>query len=83
MLLFITHSHFYMLKLGIGFRSNTIQKFLAFYRLLWFAFYKSIERLEVVGDSKIVIDWFNQKRKLQVPSLDPWKVNIRSLQELF
>jgi hypothetical protein len=39
--------------------------------------------LQVFGDSRIIIDWLNQKGKLQVISLECWKDRIRDLSKAF
>jgi hypothetical protein len=39
----------------------------------------SIPYLHVLGDSKIVIDWLNQKGALQVVSLERWKERIKDI----
>jgi len=33
--------------------------------------------VHIAGDSKVVIDWFNQKAKLHVMTLQPWKDRIK------
>jgi ribonuclease HI len=38
-----------------------------------------IRDIKVLGDSKIVIDWLNDKGILQVCALDCWKDRIRDL----
>ena len=40
-------------------------------------------RIQIASDSKIVVDWFEHKDKLQVMALEPWQQRIRALQETF
>jgi len=35
--------------------------------------------VHIVGDSKVVIDWYNQKADLQVMNLQLWKDRIKEL----
>jgi hypothetical protein len=47
---------------------------------LWvFAYIKQVPRLQLVGDSKVIIDWFTNDNNLQLISLQPWMTKIRSL----
>jgi hypothetical protein len=38
-----------------------------------------LDHIKVLGDSRIIIDWLNNKGKLQVLALDCWKEKIRDL----
>jgi hypothetical protein len=50
---------------------------------LHLAFRINIDTLFLYGDSRIVIDWLNNKGKLQVSALLGWKDRIRQLQSNF
>jgi ribonuclease HI len=39
--------------------------------------------MQVFGDSRIIIDWLNDKGKLQVNALECWKDRIRELNKSF
>jgi hypothetical protein len=39
--------------------------------------------LQVLGDSRIIIDWLNNKGKLQVNALECWKDRIKELNNAF
>jgi hypothetical protein len=39
--------------------------------------------IQIIGDSKIVIDWLNNKGKLQVSSLLGWMDRVRELHTSF
>jgi hypothetical protein len=43
----------------------------------------SIPDLHLLGDSKIVIEWLNQKGALQVVSLERWKERIKDTLKYF
>jgi hypothetical protein len=51
--------------------------------LLYFARYKKVTRLDLVGDSKIIIDCFSNDDNLQVISLQSWMDKIRMLSGSF
>jgi hypothetical protein len=38
-----------------------------------------IQYIQLIGDSKIVIDWLNKKRNLQAINIEGWKGKIRKL----
>jgi ribonuclease HI len=83
MVLHLSHSKFYNLKLGVGAGSNTRAKLLALWGLLNFAKSIHVEHLQVVGDSKLIVDWINHICNLQVLNLESWQKRIRQLQEAF
>ena len=61
---------YYHLSMGCGPGTNTKGELLALWCLLTFAFRKNINFMHVARGSKIIIDWLNNKRKLQVLNLD-------------
>jgi ribonuclease HI len=54
---------------GIG--SNNISKFIAIITLLAITLEKGVTKLEVMGDSKLVIDWALHKFKVENVCLGP------------
>ena len=58
--------------MGCGCGTNTRAKILAPWGLLYFALQKGIFDLHVFGDSKILIEWVNDKVVLHVALLDHW-----------
>ena len=54
----------FRLKLNCGSGTNTRGELLALWCILFFSFYKKVTRLEVVGDSKVIIDWFTNENNL-------------------
>jgi len=63
--------------------TNTKGELLALWCILYFAGYKKINSIQLVGDSKIIIDWFTNDNNLQVISLQPWMSRIRALSGRF
>jgi hypothetical protein len=61
----------FRLKMNCGRGTNTKGELLALWCILYFAFFKKINRLHLVGDSKIIIDYFANDNNLQVISLHP------------
>jgi ribonuclease HI len=59
----------FRLKMNCGRGTNTRGELLALWCILYFARYKKVTRLHLVGDSKIIIDWFSNDDNLQVISL--------------
>ena len=45
--------------------------------------YLSLHRLQVMGDSRVVIDWLLNKSRLQVCPVEGWKTRIKDLIKLF
>jgi hypothetical protein len=43
----------------------------------------SIEKLQVLGDSKVIIDWINQKGQLHAVNFEGWKLKTKELATTF
>ena len=41
--------------------------------------YLSIQKLQVLGDSKLVIEWLTKKGRLQTCAIESWKIKILDL----
>jgi hypothetical protein len=52
-----------------GPQTNTRGELLTLWSILFFAQYKHIKILELVGDSKIILPWFSFKNNVQVINL--------------
>jgi ribonuclease HI len=63
--------------------TNTRVERLGVWETLTLATRLHILDLQVFGDSRIIIDWLNQKGKLQAISLECWKDRIKDLNEAF
>lgn len=70
-------------KMNCGRGTNTRGELLALWCILYFACYKKLSRLQLVGDSKIIIDWFTNENYLQVVTLQPWMSKIQALRGKF
>lgn len=66
----------YRLKMNCSNGTNTKGQILALWCILSLACYKKIDRLQLVGDSKIIIDRFTNENNFQVISLQPWMSRI-------
>lgn len=42
-----------------------------------------MNNIQIVGDSRLIMDWFTNNCHLQVLNLERWKINICKLQETF
>eukprot|EP00253_Pinus_taeda_P023686 PITA_23686 len=58
-LLFKNDQHFYKVKLGLGPGTNNFAEIISLRHLLHFALGHNCMHIHIFGDSKIIIDWFN------------------------
>jgi ribonuclease HI len=79
----ITHNTFYKWTFNCGPGTNTRAKLLGAWATLYLASRLYIETLQVLGDSRIVIEWLSGRGELQTISLLAWKDRIRLLQPNF
>ena len=70
--LYLSHEDYYLLKLGIGEGKNTRVKLLALWGLLYFNRLQGIDKIQMDGDSKVVVYWFDNRSKIQIQVLTPW-----------
>jgi hypothetical protein len=73
----------YKLKMNCGKGTNTKGEMLALWLILYFSYLKQVPRLLLMGDSKIIIDWYTNNSNLQVISLQSWMNKIRALSRQF
>jgi ribonuclease HI len=73
----------FSIKMNCGTRTNTRGELMALWSLLFFALHKQVNCLQLVGDSKVIVDWFSYKNNLQVISLQPWMTRIRQMSGSF
>jgi ribonuclease HI len=66
-----------------GSGSNTRATILGASASLVIAYFVSIHRLRVLGDSKVIIEWMSNKSRLQVSALEGWKNRIKDLIKRF
>ena len=69
--------------MGVGEGSNTTEELLALWRILAFTNKKGIVRIQIAGDSNIIVDWFTQNINLHALHLEHWQQKIRDLKKCF
>jgi len=74
---------FYKWTFNCGMGTNTKAKLLGVWATLSLAHRLDIDQLQLLGDSKIVVDWLNHKCNIYVTSLLGWMEKIRILITLF
>jgi ribonuclease HI len=79
----LSQQHSYHAYFGGGRGTNTKEELLALWGILWLARSKSINQLQVLGDSKVIINWVEGKFKLQILELEHWKRRIGLLKQQF
>jgi hypothetical protein len=68
-------SYKWLINCGQG--TNNRAELLGAWALLTLASRLSIQSIQVQGDSKIIIDWLKEKGRLQVVTLECWKLRIK------
>jgi ribonuclease HI len=63
-ILFVNNSHYFSLKYGAGKRTNNRAEFYALWILMKIAADKCTGKLQVLGDSKLLMDWANNKCRI-------------------
>jgi ribonuclease HI len=59
--------------------TNTRAELLGVWATLLLASHLSFHRLQVLGDSKVVIDWLSNRGRLQESAIEDWKSRIKDL----
>ena len=70
--LYISHEHHFLIRLGCGISTNSKTELLALFCLLHVANVMGLPGILVYGDSMMVIDWAKGKSKLNVTNLEHW-----------
>jgi ribonuclease HI len=73
----------YSIKMNCGSRTNTKGELLALWSILFFAHFKQVSYIQLVGDSKVIVDWFYLINNIHVINLHPWMSRIHELNENF
>jgi ribonuclease HI len=63
--------------------TNTRAEILGAWASLVIADHLSFHRLQVMGDSRVIIDWLSNKSRLQVCAVEGWKTRIKDLIKRF
>jgi hypothetical protein len=79
----ISHNSHYKWTFNCVPGTNTREKLLGVWATLYLASRLYIESIQVLGDSKIVIEWLSGRGDLQTISLLAWKDILRLLQQTF
>jgi ribonuclease HI len=69
--------HRWIFNCGEG--TNTREELLGVWATLTLATRLEISEIQVMGDSKVVIDWINDKGRLQACAIECWKLRIMDL----
>jgi hypothetical protein len=56
---------------------------MALWLILYFSYLKQVPRLLLLGDSKVIIDWYINENNLQVIALQPWMTKVREMHKHF
>jgi len=79
----ISENTYYKWTFNCGPTTNTREELLGAWATLFLASRFHIETLQILGDSRIIIEWLSNKGDLQAISLLAWKDRIRTLQFSF
>jgi ribonuclease HI len=63
--------------------TNTKAELMGAWATLYLANLLSLHKIQILGDSKVIIDWLNYKSDLRVSSLEGWKQRIQMLRRKF
>jgi ribonuclease HI len=79
----LSASSVYKWYLNCGIRTNTKAELMGAWATLFIANFLSLHKIQILGDSKVIIDWLNDKSELRVSSLEGWKQRIRFIRRNF
>jgi len=69
-ILFINQNHQYLLRYALGKDTITRDEFTSLWILLYTSFHLGVKRIQVLSDSKLVVDWANQIVEVNVPNIN-------------
>lgn len=81
--LLMSRDHSLKIRMGNGHSTNNYVKLVALWLLLYMAMRRNICELQIFGDSRVVIDWFNQVAGLHAINLAHWSKRIWHISSLF
>ena len=79
----MTEDHSYNLKWGLGIGTNNKAELLALYMLLIFSHEIFLQRLQIFGDSMIVINWLKNAQRCHNILLTPILEEVSQLKTTF
>ena len=77
--IFLNNDHFFSFSMGCGSSSNTRAELLALWTILRVSKLMGLPMHSIFGDSLVTISWLNRHTALNVPSLNHWCDDIRSM----
>jgi len=78
-----TDAEVYKWTYNCGSGTNTKAELLGAWATFMLAKKLSISSIQVMGDSKVIIEWLMNKGRLKVAALEGWKITIKELTKLF
>ena len=82
-ILFLEEGHYFRARWGIGEGTNNKVEILALYMLLLLAHDKGVQKLQIFGDSMIIINWINQTQRCHNIQLNPILEEVAQLKTTF
>lgn len=79
----LASTHCFKAHMSIGVETNIRAELLALWTMLFLSKRLDLKDVYIVGDSKVVIDCFNDKVALNVLILQPWKEKVKNLGSSF
>jgi len=79
----LSSSHNFKAYMSIGVGTNIQAELLAFWVVLFLSKSLDLQAVYIAGDSKGVIDWYNDKAALNVLVIQPWKEKVKELGSSF
>jgi ribonuclease HI len=73
----------YRWHLNSGEGTNTKAELLGIWATLTLAIHLSLPKLQAMGDSRVIIDWLNDRGKLQACTIEGWKLRTKELIKKF
>ena len=68
--LYLNQNHYFQISLGLGVGTNNYDELMTLKLLLCFAIERNCRKLQVFGDSMVVINWLNKTQKCKNATLD-------------
>jgi ribonuclease HI len=73
----------YRWHINCGKGTNTKAELMGIWATLTLANHLSLPRLQAFGDSRVIIEWLNDRGKLNVCSIEGWKIRTKDLIKKF
>ena len=81
--LFLEEGYYFQARWGLGEGTNNKAELLALYMLLLLAHEKGVQKLQIFGDSMIIINWINQTQRCHNIHLYPILEEVSQLKTTF